>query len=42
MDGTERLDNAAGSLEMHPRHGGKEVVLDLVVESTEKEIPDRV
>ncbi len=42
MDGTERLDNAAGTLEMHSWHGWKEVMLDLVVESTEKEIPDRV
>ncbi len=42
MGGTERLYNAAGSLEMHSWHSGKEMVLDLVVESTEKEIPDRV
>ena len=42
MGGAERFDDAAGSLEMDARHGGKEVVFDLVVESTEQEIPKRV
>ncbi len=42
MDGTEGFDNAAGALEIHARHGWKQVMFDLVVESTEQEIPDRV
>ncbi len=36
------LDNSAGMLKMHSWHGWKEVMLNLVVEATEEEIPDRV
>src|SRR5215470_15462628 len=42
MSGTERFNDAAGALEMHTRHGGKEMVFDLVVKSTEQVIPNRV